>query len=186
VSRLHVIARVGLAVGLAVWFAALASAGVAAMGVFTTLPELAPHVPEYAAFPASEHGRLAAGIVMERIFAAIDATQAVCAVVAVIAAFLLSIRARRRSIALARLGLVAVATVLLGVHLVFLAPRMQVELVDFRDAARGGDLEKAALHRGGFEQLHPTADRILRVNLFLVLGAIALTAWPDPEKRPPA
>ena len=62
---------------MSLWMAAMVAAGVAAAGVFTTLPDLNPTLPEFAALDPSLHGRLASGLVTEPIFTASDIAQVV-------------------------------------------------------------------------------------------------------------
>ena len=47
-------------ISLAVWLSALVAGGIAAAHVFGRLPVLEPVLPRFAAYPAAEHGRLAA------------------------------------------------------------------------------------------------------------------------------
>ena len=49
---------------LAVWLAVMAAAGLAAGHTFGKLPGIPMVLEEYAAYPAAEHGRIAAGLVM--------------------------------------------------------------------------------------------------------------------------
>ena len=62
-------------VSLAVWLAALVAAGVAAANVFGTLGETPLRLEQYAAYPAQEHARLAAGLIMESVFFTVDLIQ---------------------------------------------------------------------------------------------------------------
>src|SRR5262245_5965556 len=73
---------------LTAWTAALVTAGIAAMNTFTRLPKMNIELRDYASLPTSEHGRLAAGMVMEGVFATVDRIQVVAAVLAVISLIL--------------------------------------------------------------------------------------------------
>jgi hypothetical protein len=165
-----------LGMTLAVWFAVAVAAGVAAMGTFTMLPSLDLTLAEYAALPAEDHGRMAAGIVMQRIFRMVDVVQWVCAPLAVALSVALAIGAGRCLLRSARLAAVLLAAVLFATYGLALAPRMNASLEAYRDAARRGEVDDATAHRARFDEMHPMADGLLRANIFILLAAIGLLA----------
>ncbi len=164
---------------LCLWLAAPVTAGIAAMNTFGTLPDMPLQLDEYAGFPASEHGRLAAGMVMERNFFVVDLVQFVCAPLTVIA-LLLQITvfgmSMRRPANFIRAGFIVVAAAMFGLYAIRLAPRMNHELRAYWDDARAGNIDEALVHQQAFQIDHPRADAILKLNLLLLLGAVGASA----------
>lgn len=169
----------GHALGLALWFAAVASGAIAAMNVFPRVRDLAPTMDAFAAWPADDHWRLLAGHAMAGVFATGDLLQVAAAVVVLatlVAGIGLAGPGGRRLPHLVRTFLVIVATGVLGWHLLVRAPAMNRDLAAFHEAARAGDLETARARRDAFEAAHLPAERSLAATLLLVSGAIALAA----------
>jgi len=167
------------ALGLAVWFAALASGAIAAMNVFPRIRELDPRLPDYAAWDPTDHWRIAAGHAMAGVFTVGDLLQ-VAAAVLVLASLLaglgLAPSAMRRPVHLVRTALVLAAVALVAWQVAVAAPAMNRDLRIFHEAAAAGDPDLAAIHRADFDAAHRPAERRLAITLLLVTGALLLAA----------
>src|SRR6185503_19649747 len=73
---LAAIAAVTYWLALTTWISVLVSAGVAAAAVFSVLPRMGVTIERFAGFDHAEHGRIAAGKLMEPIFTFVDIAQA--------------------------------------------------------------------------------------------------------------
>ena len=164
---------------LAVWFAALMAAGLSAVHTFGKLSGTALVLEPFAAYPAPEHGTIAAGLVMADLFVTVDFIQFVVIPLAVIMLALqltvFGLPAGRPS-NVVRLGCLVLAAGLFAWYAVAVAPPLNGNLRAFWDAARAGDLETAALHRDLAGAYHSTARLVGQVNLALVLGVVAASA----------
>jgi len=173
---------------LIVWISALISAGVAAMNVFPSLDTLPLQLEQYAAYPAGEHPRLAAGRIMEGVFFLVDVLQFIAIPLTVLAllAQLLFFRLPLKRISNAvRAAMIVIAAGLFACHATMLAPKMNRELRSFWSAAETGQVDEAQAHRRAFNAYHPRADAILRINLLLLLvaaGASAAAFTPAPAR----
>ncbi len=173
--------------GLMLWFASLMTAGISAMNTFGTLPDLGVRLDSYPDYPGSEHGRLAAGMVMERNFFVVDVIQ-MLAIPLVIAMLLLQLfgfgMKLRKPANLIRTACLLIAAGLFAFYASAIAPRMNSELRMYWQQAEAGELEQAKIHRDNFDLDHPRAELILTVNLFLLIvgaGASA-AAFVEPAK----
>ncbi|MCP3906154.1 MAG: hypothetical protein GY715_21225 [Planctomycetes bacterium] len=180
------------AFALILWIAALVSAAVAAMNVFPITDSMSFVLERYAAYPADEHGRIAAGRIMEGVFFTVDMLQFVAAPLALLTllAQLTVFRGPwRRPAHLVRGACIVLAAALFAGHAMMLAPKMNADLRAFWEAAEAGDVDRAHEHRAAFNRRHPKADIILRVNLLLVAaaavaGTVGLRAMPGaPRER---
>lgn len=168
-------------IGLLLWCAALISAGVSAMNVFTVLtPDNLPlSVERYADFPREMHPRLVASHVMEPVFTTVDVMQfiAIPLVVLTLAlqVTLFRMRLRRPANAFRAVTIVA-AAVLFGYHVTSIAPVMNGLLRDWWSAAQAGDVAEAERVRAQFNSYHTTADNLLKINLFIVISAVGASA----------
>ncbi len=165
--------------GLTTWIAALVSGGVAAAGVFSTLPKLGVRIPRYEpalGSDAAEHGRLAGGMVMEPIFTAMDLVQA-AAVVFVVVPLLLQLtvfKMRLRSPGhLIRTICITAAVGVMAFHMTLMAPRMNLELRARWAAIENNDQAAMEMHRAAFEADHHVADSLYSARLILLLVAVA-------------
>ncbi len=164
---------------LAVWLAALVSAGVAAGNVFGVLDEMSLELERYATYPAHEHGMLAAGHVMEGVFVTVDLIQFVAIPLTLLAlgmqlaVYRLPVRSPANAVR--TLCLVAAAG-LFAYHATTLAPRMNRELRARWSAAEAGDVAAARDHQVAFNEDHPVADLILKTNLILLIIALGSSA----------
>lgn len=179
-------------IALTGWFAALAAAGIAAMSVFGTLPAMDVALGDFPSHPPQEHGRLAAGAVMQNVFFSVDVIQFAVAPVVVITllaqVLVLGDSLRRWSNVGRALCIVAAAS-LFAYHVAAIAPVMNRHWRAFWDAAKAGDTERAAGERAAFNRLHPRADAVLRVNVVLLSVSIGLSAValrPPLPRRPPS
>jgi hypothetical protein len=166
---------------LTLWISALVSAAVAAMNVFPTMTaeRLPLRLDEYAALPTTEHPRIAAGVVMNGVFATIDVMQFIAipiALLALVAQLTIFATPGRRAADWIRTGAAFAAAGLFAYHASSLAPKMNHALNAFWSAAKAGDIEAARTERAAFNELHPTADAILRADLLLLLVAAGASA----------
>lgn len=159
---------------LAVWFAGLVGAGLAAAVAFPQLKHLDARVPDFAAYPG-EHWLIAGGHIGRVVFAVADRVQLGCSAAAV-----LTLAAATRGgwlsgawAALRWAPLAAAAGLAVYFGLVLL-PRMDHNVGAFWDAARAGDAAKAAQFRAAFDADHPTSSRTLQASAVCVL--LSLTA----------
>lgn len=168
-------------VSLMLWCAALISAGVAAMNVFTVLDEgnLPLTIERYSEYPADQHPRLAASHVMEPVFTTVDLLQFVAAplvlITLVLQVTMFRMRLRRPSNAV-RAACLAIAAILFGYYATSVAPALNHQLRDWWAHAEAGELAQAADVRARFNDYHLTADNILKINLMLLIVAIGATA----------
>jgi hypothetical protein len=173
---------------LAMWLAALVASGLSAAHTFGKLPGTPLVLEAYAAYPAEEHGRIAAGLVMADLFVTVDLVQFMAIPLAVIMlALQLTVFGQpvRRPSNVIRLGCLVLGACLFAYYAVAVAPELNGSLRAYWDAARAGDLENAALHRHLAGAYHSTARLVLQVNLVLVvlaLAASALALGPGPTR----
>lgn len=169
---------------LIAWFAAIVAGAATAMASFGTLsklvPELGVNVPQFASGDPSgpEAGRYIAGFVAQSVFDTLARLEWF-----LIPAMLLTLlvqwasrwpeRGPANTLRMAMLLLVCAST---AYHLAILSPRMASALGDYRGAIRAGDLATATTHKEVFDRDHRISDPILRINGFLLLGAIVLSA----------
>jgi len=180
---------------LTTWIAVIVAAGVAAGFTFTVLPALGLTIESYSALPASEHGQLAAGKVMEPLFAFVDIVQIAMAFVVVLAVVVQVWPLRyalRRVLNAIRVVAILVAVGLLAYRAITLTPEMNRELRAYWSAAEAGDVEKAQTHREAFTIRHPRASDLFSATLATLVVALlvspaALAAPPRtrPEPAPP-
>ena len=167
-----------LSVALACWFAAIAAAGAAAMAAFGSLPRMGISIPAVEAFfdgDPAEMGRWAAGRMLAPVFTASDwvqFTMAAATVTCTVRLVRLGGFRGLRAFRTAFIGCIAVAAALLAWR-AWTAPAMNAELFAYWKAVEDGDRDAAATARAAFDRMHGGADAVFRVNLFLVLGAIA-------------
>ena len=175
---------------MAMWIAAVVAAGVAAAGVFAVLPGLEPTLPHYPGLDTAAHGRLAAGLITEPIFTATDMAQVVLSllVVGCIAAHWLKRIGSGRRIARWIWTLACLlAVTCFWSRLVWLMPKLNHSLHQYRDAARSGDSDRAVTAFKAFEALHPTASTLMELTLalmFAALCALAVMYTPRPASEP--
>lgn len=166
------------AVALGVWLGALGITGGAAAIAFPTMRRLDPALPGFDA--VSDHWRIAAGSIMQRVFLLADRVQIACAVVgaAALAGTIIAARAGPgRSPAALRLGGLAIAVGCLGLNTLWLSPRMNTSLDEFWSEARAGRPATALTARERFDRDHPTASALLVGTAAGLVLCIAGGAW---------
>src|SRR5690606_13498352 len=142
---------------------------------------------KFAAFEADQHGRIAAGMVMEPVFTFVDLVQigAALLVVAMVVLQLVLFRAhlaRWYSVSniLRMLGMAA-AIGLLVWRVFVLMPDMNSDLRAYWRAAESGEAETAMQHRAAFDAQHVAASATYRwslIALLVVVGASAVAIGP--------
>jgi hypothetical protein len=164
---------------LTLWVSVLITAAIAAMNSFTKLPALQIELKDYSAIASSEHGRLAAGMVMDGVFRMCDRVQLLAVPIALITLILqfTSGVARWKTISnLIRIFAIVCAAGLFLFYITSLSPQMQRSLHAYWDSAASGKIDEAQAYRAAFTALHPVASRLLQTNLVLLLVAIGASA----------
>jgi hypothetical protein len=165
------------------WLAALVSGGVTAMSAFSTLPKLGVSMPSAAmVIPGADEvsGRFVAGFVAQPAFAFAERLSLIvmpCLVVVLVV--------QSRVVGWPgpswpnrlRLALLVIPIVLMTLHLVILAPRMATTLDAYRSAVFDGNAEAAATSKAAFDGDHRKSDAIFRTNVYLLVAAVAVSAW---------
>jgi hypothetical protein len=164
--------------GLTLWIGAIMTAGIAAIGVFGTFRSLPVTLPDYAVYDATAHGRLAAGLAMERVFWMVDLVQFAAAPLVLIAmivrgAFGHMTRSWPTWTA-ATCVVLACATLLW--HMLIAAPPMNRELRAYWAAAKAGESDAARAHQQAFEADHVLAERLMQARLLVLLTALVAAA----------
>jgi hypothetical protein len=173
---------------LIIWIGALLTTAIAAAAVFGQLKLMPIHLESYASYPADEHWSLAAGTIMEQVFAIVDLIQFVAAPLLLIA---LTVQLAalgyplRRASNIIRAACIVGAAALLAFRMITLAPAMNRELHQYWQAAADGNIEVARAHRDAFSRDHPAAERVFSVSflLLLVAAAASAVALPEPPSR---
>ena len=177
--------------GLAAWLSGLVTAGISASMVFGQLPDMSLSLERFQAYPADEHGTIAAGLVMADVFFAVDVVQFIAIPLVVITLVLQLVvfgLPTRRPANVVRGACLLVAAALFAWYALMLAPSLNGELRLFWQAAEAADLDAAQRHREIFRAGHRTARHILEINSLLVLvslaaSALALGPAPGPRRR---
>jgi hypothetical protein len=172
-------------IGLILWVSAVVTAGVSAAMAFPTMHEYHVEVPRFAAFPASEHWSIAAGLLMERMFFVTDIAQLLAGVLVLLglgAGYALGGRLLKRPAEVLRTACVLGVIAVVAYRALALAPEMNRTLHQYWDAAQAGSTEVALERREAFQSMHPTASRLYGVSLVLLLGAAVTTAWAPPDR----
>lgn len=147
---------------------ALAMTGAAAAVIFPVVKALDPSLPEYAAY-TGPHWRLAAGHVASRIFLISDAVQLGCIIITGLTLGVIALTAdawAKPIVTALRIISLLAAISILAYSFAFLGPRMNLNLVNYWDAAKTGDNEAALVYQQAFDKDHPTASRVM-VGSFL-------------------
>jgi len=166
---------------LALWFACRAAVAIAAISAFPSLAGRGVIVPGFemlADHDPAASGRLAAGFVMDRVFAATDLAQWFLAPVGTAVAGLCWWRlagARGRGLAAVVAILAATALGLTLVHNLSIGPSMLDSLAEYRRLLSNGDLASALAVRDGFDATHVLADRLYGVRMLAVGLALPLS-----------
>ncbi|MCZ6835769.1 MAG: hypothetical protein O7G85_08350 [Planctomycetota bacterium] len=164
------------------WIGAIITVAIAAMNTFGTLPApgMGVQLELFSSYPTEHHGRLAAGMVMEKNFFVADAIQMFAIPVVILTLFLqlftfhMSIR---KPANIVRAVCLVGAALAFGWYGLTIAPGMNRELRTYWEEAKAGNVEQAEIHRAAFEVDHPRAERVLQINLILVLIGAGASAW---------
>lgn len=169
---------------LALWLACGIAVVAAATAAFPTLAGKGVLVPGYEILfesgDTAASGRLAAGFVMDRVFATTDLAQWFIAPLAALAAAWCWWRLRGRSgrgLATLVLALAAAALGLVLGHNLSIGPSMLASLESYRGFLLAGDLENALAVRDGFDAMHRLADRLYGVRMLCVGIALPLALF---------
>jgi len=154
---------------LGVWAGAVAMTAATAAVIFPEMKALDPSLPEFSAYPG-EHGIIAAGWVMARVFLALDWIQLVCGALAGATVLLIAARQGVR-LRWVRVALTLAACGVLAWYLLSVAQPMGADLAAFYRHAQAGEVETANRFRDAFDARHPTASRGLGS-----IGLLALVA----------
>ncbi len=175
-KRGRVLCEMAHLMALGVWLGAVVMTGATAGIAFTTLPTLGLTLAEFANGPG-DHGVIAAGILMAKVFLVSDAVQLGGATIAFVTLLLLTmifgLSIFRRATA-ARWGLMLVILISMSYYQFMLAPTMNSELASYWEAAKAGDTEAALEHKAAFDGRHPRASAILKLHAGLVFGLFAV------------
>lgn len=168
---------------LALWFGGLMMTGLVAAMIFPTMRELGVQLDQFAAFDPTQHWKIAAGAVMEKVFFALDLVQG-ASVLIIVMLFILQItllgHRLRSKINLLRGLLIVVLLCTTAWHVLVLAPRMNSNLRQFWTLAESGGVDAtghdAAHYQAAFDADHPTASTSLSTNAILVAGLVGVSA----------
>lgn len=179
-----------LLLALVAWVAAIAAAGTAAMGAFASLPRLGISVSGTEAFfsgDTAEMGRYAAGRMLAPVFMLGDWVQIGASSLCVACTVRLARLHGMLGAAWARRALVACVAVAasLMAYRAWTAPGMSADLLAYWQAVEAGDRDAATAARSSFDAVHRTADALLRVSFFVVLGAITVLPAAIVPAHPP-
>lgn len=168
---------------LALWLSAIVTAAVAAVSAFGILPDTPLVLEDFRAYAPPDdpgaHGRLAAGIVMERVFWIVDMIQFAAAplvVIALLAQLLVLPLPSRPWANRARTLAILIAAGTFIYQAAALTPGMNRELRAYWVAARAGELDDAREHHAAFNEAHPRAEMLYQVRLLALLAAIIASA----------
>ncbi len=169
---------------LVIWVSVLISAGVAAMSAFTVLPEesLGLTLERFAAYEP-DHGRIAAGKVLEPIFTFVDVVQVASGSVVLLMLILMFTlfgreygQSWKRPANLARMLAILLAAGLFLVRAITITPEMNRDLQAYWQAAEAGEVERAAALRESFDSLHRRARPLFDGSLLALLVAVGASA----------
>ena len=165
---------------LSLWLACGIAVALAAISAFPTMSERGVVVPGFeslASHDAEASGRLAAGFVMDRVFAATDLAQWILAPIATAMAVACWSRlaGRRGGRLAATVGILSgLGLGLTLVHNIAIGPAMQTSLANYRELLLDGDLDAALAVRREFDTTHGLADRWYGVRMLAVGLALPL------------
>jgi len=155
----------------------IAAPGVAAIGLFRTLPTLGVELPAYATYAEGDHaimGRIAAGQALQPIFATAMVTTVVLAFTALLAWIAAQVGAatsfRRPSARVTNALLVLLCS--LSLASVLSRGNLERTLDASLTSAREGNRAQADIHREQFDGLHRTAERLSQAQLAAALAAM--------------
>lgn len=180
---------------LTLWISAIIAGAIAAVSVFGKLPEMSIRLDDFAAYQPSDdphaQGRIAAGMVMERLFWIVDMIQFVAAPLLAVTLVMQLIAGRgaaKTPANLIRTMCVVIAIGTFAWQSALLTPEMNRELRAYWAAAKAGQLEAAQRHKAAFDADHPRATLLYDIRLLTLLAALvasaAMTAPPTDSRSP--
>lgn len=173
---------------LSLWLCFLATSAISASIIFPTARKLNLSLPDFPGYE-TDHWKIAAGQIQQRIFLFCDAGQLGACLAAALTLGLLLVRRRvsRRPASGIRVLAISGASVVFAYYLMILAPRMNANAADYWAQARAGQAEPARAAQARFETDHPTASRCLAATAGFVLCAFVAGAWSisSPREEPP-
>lgn len=172
------------AAALALWLGFLATSAITAAVIFPATKKLNISLPDYAGYE-SEHWKIAAGQLQQRIFFVCDSGQLVTCILAVLTLGLLLIRRSlpgRWTTGL-RVLMLSCASTVFAFYLMVLSPRMAQNAEEYWTNARSGNTAVAAAARARFDEDHPTAGRCLGATGLCVLSAFIVGVWSATSAR---
>lgn len=189
-SRARAVAETVHLTALGLWTGCVIMTGVAAAIIFPSIKELRPQLPDYAGY-TGEHWLVTAGHPASRIFFASDAAQFTFACLAIVTMCVLLFVVKiplRRPAAVVRLLALVVALGAFGYYFLVLAPRMQLNLRGFWEAAIQGNNTEAMKFKAIFDGDHPVSRTLMAVIAGSVLASFISGVWTavthDPSPRP--
>jgi hypothetical protein len=171
---------------LSLWLAAALTAGAAAIGIFSTMPELQVTLADYAHLDAADQTRLAAGLLSEPIFAATDMLQILLStllVIGIAGQWLLGMGRDRPLSRLLWTGSIGIAACMLWWRVVMIMPSMNRELRLYREAAADGRTDVATQARAAFDAMHPIASTMMELGAGLLILAVLAGAAACIQRR---
>lgn len=163
---------------IALWLGVLLVSGLTAAVAFPTLKPLSPHLPAYA--PTTDHWKIAAGAVANRVFTLAGWAQCALAALAMFSLAAHLSHALRGWLNTTRLLLTLAAALLQGYLSFLLVPRMNRSLTAFMDAARSADPQADSL-RKTFDADHPLASNLISALAAVLFLSLIFWVLPDPH-----
>lgn len=164
---------------VSLWLGATVMTGVAAAIAFPTTRDLAPALPDFSQYP-TDHWMIAAGMVMNKVFAVLDYASVALAVIAAQALVIAAMPCRLRLGApssIVRLLALVTAVGALAYSLFMLRPAMNAHLRDFHAHAMAGRIAEADTARAAFDALHPPASNALSVIAAALVVLVIAGVW---------
>jgi len=169
---------------LGVWAGATVMTAATAAVIFPEMKSLDPALPAFSEYPG-DHGVVAAGWVMARVFLVFDWVQLVAAAIAGVSMLALAF-GKNLHLRWTRTGLTAAAIAVLGWYLLAVAQPMSADLAGYYHHAQAGEVEQADQYRDAFDARHPTASRALGgIGILalatLLVGGLSATSRQKPD-----
>lgn len=177
-GTVHAIARSVHLAALGLWLGMLVMIGMGAAIAFPTMRGLEPSLPDFAGYP-EDHWAIAAGHIMNRLFAVGDwlgLALGLVALGAIVVPMVLDARRFATHLGVLRSVATVIAVLIAVASLVLMRPGMNADLNEFWDAARAGEVARADVARTRFDAMHPKASLVLSAQAGIVFVALLLSA----------